>query len=399
MAGESIYDVEYSQEQGMPSDTLTENDYTQDVFFQTRPEVFDFDNRDRGESPSQGDPYYRDWDMDEEVKYREKSLQRYNQKPQHWNKQKNVLINPYDRSDRTGSTFRVVEAYLKVAATPPKKDFEPYDKNKPVPLKGRTPTLAKLMHFTSSFSRKRAPNTTVALVKADPKNLTWTYRAKGKEKWSDRAGHIVKIVLEKTADMKDFREMRVKVNCDCKFWKFYGPDFNAGSGNRLDPYRLGPSVIDKGVSPAPKIRDPGRNNMICKHVAAVGKIFQKYAAKHNLDTYKQVDGIFQQLEKQDKADEPEKEMAGVKAIVEKMDRTEQKEIQPLIDKYDKEDNEYRKARMRLSILASLEDNIETKDKGWLQHSLDFISKFFRVTKGSVRNASVDRVLEMYLKEL
>jgi len=400
MAGESIYDVEYSQGQAMPSDILTENDYRQDVFNQTRPEVFDFDNRDRGESPSQGDPYFRDWDMDEEVKYREKSLQRYNKSPQTWDDQGSYLINPYNRSDKKGSAFRVVEAHLKEAATPPPKrdQHQPYDPNKPEPLKGRTPTLAKLMHYTSAFSRKRAPNTTVSLISSDPKNLTWKYRAKGKEKWSDKAGHVVDVALEKTGDMKDFREMKVKIKCDCKFWKFYGPDFNSGSGNRIDPYRLGPSVIDPGVSPAPKIRDPGRNNMICKHVAAVGKVFQKYAAKHNLDTYKQVDGIFQELEKQDKADEPEKEMAGVKAIVEKMDRSEQKEIQPQIDKYEKEDNEYRKARMRLSILTSLEDNIETKDKSWLQQMLEFISRFFRVTKGSSRNASVDRVLEMYLKE-
>lgn len=399
MAGESIYDVEYSQETGMDSDILTENDYTQDVFNQTRPEVFDFDKRDRGEGPSQGDPSFKNYDMDEQIKYREKSLQRYNESPQTWDDQGSYLINPYNRSDKKGSSFRVVEAYLKEAATPPKKDqIKPYDTNKPAPLQGRTPTLAKLMHYTSSFSRKRAPNTTVSLISADPKNLTWKYRAKGKEKWSKSSGHEVVVILEKTEGMKDFREMKVKVKCDCKFWKYYGPDFNAGSGNRIDPYRLGPSVIDKGVSPAPKIRDPGRNNMICKHVAAVGKVFQKYAAKHNLDTYKQVDGIFQQLEKQEKANEPEKEMAGVKAIVEKMDRTEQREIQPLIDKYEKEDNVYKRERVRASILASLEDNIETKDKSWLQQMLEFISKFFRVTRGSSRNASVDRVLEMYLKE-
>jgi hypothetical protein len=400
MAGESIYDVEYSQGIAMPSDALTENDYTQDVFLQTRPEVFDFDNRDKGESPSQGDPYFRDYDMDDSIKYQENSLDRYNHNPHNWDKQRNPLINPYERSDKQGSAFRVVEAHLKESATPKKKVIKPYDTNKPETLSGRSPTLAKLMHYTSSFSRKRAPNTSVSIIKADPENMTWTYRAKGREKWSDPSGHVVNIVLEKQEGMKDFREMKVKVNCDCNFWKFWGPDFNSGNGGRgLDPYRLGPSIIDKGVSPAPKIRDPGRHNFICKHVAAVGKIFQKYAAKHNLDTYKQVDGIFQELEKQEKADSPEKEMAGVKAIVEKMERSEQKEIQPLIDRYEKEENEYRKERMRASILGSLEDNIETKDKGWLEQILAFLSKFFKVTKGSNRNASVERVLEMYINEI
>jgi len=404
MAGESIYDVEYSQELAMPSDALTENDYTQDVFMQTRPEPFDFDNRDRGETPSQGDPYFRDWDMDEDVKFREKSLQRYNQSPKNWDKQRSVLINPYDRSDRQGSAHRVVEAYLKTAATPDK--HKPYDPNKPAPLQGRTPTLAKLMHYTSSFSKRRAPKTTVKLNNADPANLTWTYKAKGGESWSSSSGHDVKIVLEKKEDMKDFREMKVKVTCSCPFWKYYGPDFNSGSGNKIDPYRLGPSRIDKKdnkgnpVNPAPNKRDPGRHNMICKHVAAVGKVFQKYAAKHNLDTYKQVEGIFDQLEKQEKAVSPEREMEGVKAIVDKMERSDQKEMQPLIDRYEKEENEVRKENMRSGILLNLEDNIETQDKGWLQKLLEFITRFFRINKGSsVRNASVDRVLEMYMNEI
>ena len=398
MAGKSIYDVEYSQQQGMPSDVLDVNDYTQDVFFQTRPEVFDFDHRDRGE-PDQGDPYFRDWDMDEAIKYREKSLQRYNKNPKNWDKQRSLLTNPYDRSDKKGSVERIVKDYLKIAATPRKK-YKPYDTGKPVSLSGRTPTLAKLMHYTSAFSKQRAPRTTVALVKANPEKLTWEYRVHGKEKWSDSAGHLVTVVLEKQPGMKDFREMKVKVTCDCKFWKYWGPDFNSGNGGRgLDPYRLGPSKIDKGVNPAPNVRDPGRHNFICKHVAAVGKLFQKYAAKHNLDTYKEVEGIFDQLEKLEKKGETEKQMEGVKAIVDKLDRSEQKDIQPLIAKYEKEDNDFRKDRMKKGILVELEDKIELKEKGWLNKLLSFVKKFFNFfRRSSVRKASVDRVLEMYLKE-
>ena len=400
MAGESIYDVEYSQETAMPSDALTENNYTQDVFNQTRPEVFDFDNRDRGESPSQGDPYYRDYDLDEEVKYREKSLQRYNKNPKTWDDQGSYLTNPYNRSDKTGSTFRVVEAYLKTAATPDKKKYTPYEKNKPKPLQGRSPTLAKLMHYTSSFSKKNAPRTSVAQTKADPANLTWEFKVHGKEKRSDPRGHLVEIVLESQPNMKDFREMKVKITCGCEFWKYWGPDFNSGSGNQIDPYRLGPTKIDPGVSPAPNIRDPSRKNKICKHVAAVGKVFQKFAAKHNLDTYKQVDEIFDELEKQEKAKNPEKEMEGVKAIVDKMDRTEQKQMQPLLDRYDKENNEYRKERMRKGILSSLEDNLESQEKGWLRQISGYIVKFFKIfKKSSVRNTSINRVLEMYMRDI
>ena len=405
MAGNSIYDVEYSQQMGMPSDALTENDYTQDVFLQTRPEVFDFDERDRGEGPHEGDPYFKNYDIDESVKYQENDLDRHTQQPQEWDKQRNNLINPYQRSDRKGSAVRVVESYLKESATPKKpddtnkkkKDFKPTQPNKPVNLHGRTPTLAKLMHYTSKFSKSRSPNTTVTIVKSDPKKMTWTYNATGKEPWSKKGGHRVDIQLFKTEGMKDFREMKVNVTCDCEFWKYWGPDFNSGTGGRgIDPYRLGPSKIDPGVNPAPKVRDPGRHNYICKHVAAVGKIFQKYAAKNNLDTYKQVEGIFDQLEEVESKD-PEKEIESVKAIVDKMDSSDQKVMKPLLNSYDREENEYRKESKRKLVLMRLEDTIETKEKSWLQKILDFLYKFLRLKKSS-KTASAYRVLEMYLKE-
>lgn len=405
MAGNSIYDVEYSQQMGMPSDTLTENDYTQDVFLQTRPEVFDFDERDKGDGPHEGDPYFKNYDIDESVKYQENSLDRYNQKPQDWDKQRNILINPYQRSDRKGSVQRVIDAHLIEAATPPKKnepknkkkDIKPTQPTKPVKLSGRTPTLAKLMHYTSKFSKNRSPNTTVSIKHSDPQNMIWTYTATGKEPWSKKGGHTVTVKLEKADGMKDFREMKVNVTCDCEFWKFWGPDFNSGQGaGGLEPYRLGPSKIDPGVSPTPKIRDPGRHNLICKHVAAVGRIFQKYAAKNNLDTYKQVEGIFDQLEEVESKD-PEQEIEGVKAVVDKMERSDQRVLKPLISRYEREENEYRKESMRKNIMMSFEDTIETKEKSWLQKILDFLYKFFKIKKSS-KNASAYKVIEMYLKE-
>jgi len=393
MAGESIYDVDYSQSTGMPSDVLTENDYTQDVFYQTRPEVFDFGNRDRGE-PYDGNPSFDNGDMDEEVKYQEKSLQRYNQSPKNWDKQRSLLTNPYDRSDRKGSVERIINGYFKTSA---RRQYKPTDKNKPPQLSGGTPTLAKLMHYTSSFSKKRAPRTTVSLTKAIPEKLIWEYLVKGQESWSSTAGHSVQIVLTKTPDMKDFREMKVRVNCSCEFWQFWGPDFNSGSGVRgLGPYRLGPSRIDPGVKKSPDIRDKKRENIICKHVAAVGKVFQKYAAKNNLDTYKEVESIFDEIEKQDKVS-PEKTVEGVKAIVEEMDTTDQREIEPLIANYEKEEDIYRKERLKQGIFNKLEDNIETKEKSWLKKAKDLVVKFFRLFKRS-KEGSVSRVIEMYLEK-
>ena len=87
-------------------------------------------------------------------------------------------------------------------------------------------------------------------------------------------------------------------------------------------------------------------------------------------------------------------------MVQKMHRSDQKELLPLINKYEKESNPFRKDRLKKGILITLEDTLETKEKGWLQKLLDFLSRYLRLDKTSnLKKASVERVINMYLNEI
>ena len=69
-------------------------------------------------------------------------------------------------------------------------------------------------------------------------------------------------------DTEDMINDDVKVSCTCGYWKWFGPDWNAIQNN----YKL--RRMSDG-SP-PDIRDPQRENYICKHVYAAGKVLNDY---------------------------------------------------------------------------------------------------------------------------
>jgi len=66
---------------------------------------------------------------------------------------------------------------------------------------------------------------------------------------------------------KKIKDRDVYVSCTCDFWKWGGPDFNA---NEQDYSERSFSDLS-----SPDIRDPQRENLICKHVYAALKKFKK----------------------------------------------------------------------------------------------------------------------------
>jgi len=54
----------------------------------------------------------------------------------------------------------------------------------------------------------------------------------------------------------------VSVNCDCPFFQFNGPEYNA----KANGYLYG---AQNGTASTPDVRDPNREYYICKHIAAV----------------------------------------------------------------------------------------------------------------------------------
>lgn len=63
------------------------------------------------------------------------------------------------------------------------------------------------------------------------------------------------------------RSRPVEISCTCEFWKFYGSDVNA-LANDYSERRM-------SNGKPPKIRDPARENLVCKHVVASIRLVAK----------------------------------------------------------------------------------------------------------------------------
>ena len=128
--------------------------------------------------------------------------------------------------------------------------------------------------------------TITELLSASPQSIVSTSRAYTPEliksinnRWIYRVGdYTVRIRIPKIAQSmkrglrkKDIKELQkiddrdVFVSCNCKFWKWNGPDYNA--------HNEGYSERTYSNLSSPEIRDPNGQFLICKHVYAALKDF------------------------------------------------------------------------------------------------------------------------------
>jgi len=198
---------------------------------------------------------------------------------------------------------------------------------------------------------------------------------------SDPKGHVVSLQLDKRNKEKDIRQLDVKISCSCPFWKYWGPDYNAGSLS----YLQGEHRSDNSK---PDVRDKGRRNKICKHVYSVGEIIEKFAKKYDLDTYKDVDKIITVIDDAEKTSIDE-----LKELASKLDRSERKELDLLFNRYDSERSDRGKDKIRKKIVDVLEKDLGNKEKTFLRRIYDKVKTFFK------KKTSVNSVLEMYTKEI
>jgi SWIM zinc finger len=112
----------------------------------------------------------------------------------------------------------------------------------------------------------RSRDVQVTLRRADRKNLRWIFSARGNK--------VYAVKVRATRPRKNttkFSKMDVEVSCSCPAWQWQGPEFHSTHGRSPAPtgaaeYQLGPLM---GTASPPNIRDPERQNFVCKHVAAV----------------------------------------------------------------------------------------------------------------------------------
>jgi hypothetical protein len=104
---------------------------------------------------------------------------------------------------------------------------------------------------------ERSRRVSVDLRRADLKKMRWLFRVKGNNVYA------VKVrAMRPRSNTTKFSKMDLEIACSCPAWQWQGPEFHS-TGKE---YQLGPLM---GTASTPDIRDPARQNFVCKHVAAV----------------------------------------------------------------------------------------------------------------------------------
>ena len=103
---------------------------------------------------------------------------------------------------------------------------------------------------------ERAKKVGVKLKRVDRKNLRWIFEVKGNNTYA------VKMKVLRRGNVQDILKTDLELSCSCPAWQWQGPEFHATQ----EDYQLGPL---QGTAASPDIRDPERQNFVCKHVAAV----------------------------------------------------------------------------------------------------------------------------------
>lgn len=106
---------------------------------------------------------------------------------------------------------------------------------------------------------ERSKSCNVTLKRADIPNLRWMFAVD-----CGNGVRAVRVKATRKANVTQFSKMDISVACSCPAWRWQGPEFHAKGKGYQDP-----NTPLQGTASTPDIRDPERQNKVCKHVAAV----------------------------------------------------------------------------------------------------------------------------------
>jgi len=399
MAGNSIYEVENYKDIAKPNDGVKEDDYRQDVFFMTRPEVFDYDDHTHDKNP-----YFEQCRNDELTQDKELSDQKYVHNPHNWDDQKPYLQGPFKKYnvEEVIANYRIenepgvieieqiIEGHLKTAQSI-------YD----IAL-----LMSKVNTFHNKIKYEDISDAGIRLLREDLKNRVWTYKVISSTAGHDSKGHVVVIRLDKSSKEKNILKVKVKFSCSCPYWKYHGPD-EASEGH----YREGPRRRDRGKDLGKDNRNMSKKdkekyplppgylaqrktdklkNLYCKHVYAVMNKFSVFVKENNLDTYEEIEQILELINKEIEFINIEE----VKEIYDMLEGSDKKILAPLIRAFDKEKSEKRKAEILIKLANSLKIVLQNKSKGFLSKVL----KQLKTKLVFVRNNELTKVMDNLRKK-
>ena len=156
-----------------------------------------------------------------------------------------------------------------------------------------------LLEGTGKLPYKHLAKSRVRGVRTRKNQRRFIYHVTSTEPYSDPRGHLVSFVYPNVkgdignllkGDVKGGPyKTRVRVRCSCPAWQYWGSAYNSTD----QKYRLFTSPKENR---SPNIRDPGKENLVCKHVIRVGRrvkgmTFKGLLVAFNIDKGTWVDWI------------------------------------------------------------------------------------------------------------
>lgn len=117
-------------------------------------------------------------------------------------------------------------------------------------------TIGDILEGLDAKFQARSRRCSATLKRADLGNLRWIFAVN-----CGNGPKAVKIRALPRGRNLQFANLDLELSCSCKAWQWLGPEFHA----KGEQYMLGPQV---GTASTPNIKDPERDNRVCKHVAA-----------------------------------------------------------------------------------------------------------------------------------
>ena len=370
MAGNSIYEVNNYQDMAKPSDVLNENDYLQDVFFVTRPEVIDYDDKTHDKNP-----YFDQCRNDEPVKEQLWDEQKYIHNPRNLDERNTPMVNFWKDKKKKYDLNKIISSHLidncsirlsiDMTASP---KFE----------KMAAKPFEDILRATGELPKKFSGKCAVRLIKTDDKNNQWTFRVWGGKKDSNRRGHEVRLKIFPDSKQKDIKKLPVDMTCSCPFWVWYGPDYHA----KHEDYLLD---TQRSNGEAPDVNDPENRNKVCKHIWAVSQAFNRFVKKYDLDTYKQVDSIIELLKERKVLD-----LEDIKEVYKRLLGSDKKEIYMLINRFPSLKTDEEKTKLREDIIEKIEKILGNKNKDFLLKLEKDIKATFKKEKSPEKTKKIKK---------
>ncbi len=126
-------------------------------------------------------------------------------------------------------------------------------------------TAEQILSGLDTKFQTKAKTCSAKLKRADIKNMRWIFAVD-----CGNGVEAVKIRARRPrSNVTAFSKMNLELSCSCPAWRWLGPEYHA----KGDGYLLGKP---QGTASTPDIKDPERDNRVCKHVAAALAVAQRW---------------------------------------------------------------------------------------------------------------------------